>query len=1089
MNGDRITEVYYNKLYSHRVQRELQNRIHWMRSQVKGNRILDIGCSQGILPILLARAGYSVIGLDINKEAIDYAEAEKNRESDSTKDLLEFVNCSVFDFDLEDGHFDTVYIGEVIEHLSNPQQVIELAVKATHPNGRVVITTPFGLHEDPEHCQVFYLKNFMELVDSLMQTEELDLIGKRICYTGRPSSEEALTKHAAVVDLLDISEKGFLDAETSYLQDNHFVHEQLRVKTRELIVARDKLLTVHEELGRVQKEYESFRMELDGKESEETQRFLEKIDRTGEGVERRVGMSGEHNVGTEDSFRVITKMLTTIRDSDKETVRELLRKIEIGREELEKLKMKRTEDLEEKTKTTNLLRSELEKETKMTEQLRIELKEKSKDSDRLLLESAKQKNMNEGLITRISEAGELIAQKDRYIKNLRQTQKRAEQLADEYRAKAEKHYNSVRYCLGDMLIRAGRPSIDTLAMPGELASLFARGISQKKNRGEIPLLANTSSLEETVKSILSFFKKHRSDNAEDDGSLSSTVEKKESLSESAKAMVSLDLPNATLDRTPRQFVRQALDVSDWHKPTSPGQLKVFSIMDEFTSRSYEAECHLIQPRPDNWESLARHELPDFLFVESAWKGNGGSWQYRVAHYDNPPGRELVDLVNWFRRLGLPTVFWNKEDPVHFSQFLDSARLFDFVFTSDSNMIPEYKKQLGHDKVAVMPFAAQPRFNSPIALPNGRNDRICFAGSYYANRFENRRAEMDWLLDAGSQYALDIFNRNHGSNGPGSEDFRFPDRFQPFIRGRLQYCEMLQAYKRYRLFLNVNSVIDSPTMFSRRVFELLACGTPVVSTYCQGIEELLGTDTVWMVKGVDEARAAIETLISDDMEWKRRSLAGIRKVFEHHTYRRRLSEIVENIGFDIEFNYAPSVLFVAQVATQSEYRRVVESFLRQKYKGKELVILSRARKVDIDITDEVLVINGDGHELETLERILVDKRPKFIGVFSAKCVYGAHYVEDLVYAAEYSNAEMVGKSTESTSIYKFQMPVHHCGCFYRREIVQTYGKLSDLFERNSPQKWISSGARCFAADDSNFIPDFDGWKSIRSVNSMLKSCEI
>ena len=47
-----------------------------------------------------------------------------------------------------------------------------------------------------------------------------------------------------------------------------------------------------------------------------------------------------------------------------------------------------------------------------------------------------------------------------------------------------------------------------------------------------------------------------------------------------------------------------------------------------------------------------------------------------------------------------------------------------------------------------------------------------------------------------------------------------------------------AYRAYKIFLNVNSVHESPTMFSRRVFELLSSYTNVLSTPSVGITEIL-----------------------------------------------------------------------------------------------------------------------------------------------------------------------------------------------------------------------------------------------------------
>ena len=59
-----------------------------------------------------------------------------------------------------------------------------------------------------------------------------------------------------------------------------------------------------------------------------------------------------------------------------------------------------------------------------------------------------------------------------------------------------------------------------------------------------------------------------------------------------------------------------------------------------------------------------------------------------------------------------------------------------------------------------------------------------------------------------------------------------------MRGSLTYTQMLSAYRAYAVFLNVSSVVDSPSMLPRRVIEVLACGTPVVSTPTPATDRLL-----------------------------------------------------------------------------------------------------------------------------------------------------------------------------------------------------------------------------------------------------------
>jgi 2-polyprenyl-3-methyl-5-hydroxy-6-metoxy-1,4-benzoquinol methylase len=69
---DRVAEAYYG-LMGPKFMRDTQNRIHWICRQIQGKNVLDVGCSQGIVPILLAREGLKVIGIDSSPKAIDEA--------------------------------------------------------------------------------------------------------------------------------------------------------------------------------------------------------------------------------------------------------------------------------------------------------------------------------------------------------------------------------------------------------------------------------------------------------------------------------------------------------------------------------------------------------------------------------------------------------------------------------------------------------------------------------------------------------------------------------------------------------------------------------------------------------------------------------------------------------------------------------------------------------------------------------------------------------------------------------------------------------------------------------------------------------
>ena len=472
--------------------------------------------------------------------------------------------------------------------------------------------------------------------------------------------------------------------------------------------------------------------------------------------------------------------------------------------------------------------------------------------------------------------------------------------------------------------------------------------------------------------------------------------------------------------------RLASDISILGWPEYPDKEKpyIIGIMDEFTTGCFENDLNLIQPRPDNWYALAEKYKPAVFFIESAWKGNGGSWQYRVADYANKPGNEIAHITQYARQKGIPTVFWNKEDPVHHEKFMCSAKLVDHVFTTDANMCSSYREKTGNPNAYALPFAAQPALHKPAPLV-GRRPLSCFAGSWYGNRHELRGQAMRFLLDAGNRYGMDIYDRNFGTG-----NFVFPDEYQKGIKGSLPYKELCDEYSRYRLFLNVNSVTDSPTMFSRRVFELLACGTPVVSTYARGIEELFESKAVWLVNSAKEADNAIRTLMTDDAEWRRRSLAGIREVFAQHTYAHRLNSMFESIGLDTRLRVDPPVLLVAKAGNNAELQTLLSIAATQNYPKWRLLIEcggSAAVHSDVALPNVKLVAAG---YLSSAALEAEADNYMAIGWIAPESTYGEGYLRDLANATSYQPEALGWAKSIGLDMFAFDQPAALSGAIWQ-----------------------------------------------------------
>jgi len=306
------------------------------------------------------------------------------------------------------------------------------------------------------------------------------------------------------------------------------------------------------------------------------------------------------------------------------------------------------------------------------------------------------------------------------------------------------------------------------------------------------------------------------------------------------------------------------------------------ILDEFTSECLKFEFNLDPVLPNNYneDRIAKWK---FLLVESAWKGNKNTWTGKIGKYVGNNYKELKKLLKLCKKHNVPTIFWNKEDPVHFDHFIKAAKLFDHVFTTDSNKIKGYESKLSSKNVYHLGFAAQPKIHHPNFNHEERLNRICFAGSYWNNKYIKRKKMTDMLLHAAIPYGLDIYDRNlYKINN--YEEFKFPEEFKNYIRGYIPFDQMSTMYRRYKIFLNVNSVTESPTMLSRRVYELLASGTPVISSPSQAISRIFNRTEIFVSDSASEIDIEINRLLNDTEYWLARSNAGINKVKKYHTYK-------------------------------------------------------------------------------------------------------------------------------------------------------------------------------------------------------------
>ena len=187
MNNDRIAEVYDGTQGTAETQRLARERIHWMCRQAQGARVLDIGCSQGIASLLLGREGKHVTGIDRESGAIEEAERRLAAEEEDVRERVRFVHLDALAATFPARSFDTVLLGEVIEHLVDPRPVLTAAQRWLKPDGRLVLTTPYGLFAYPDHKEPIYLGQLLDWLLAKFSVQDVLLLEKYLGIVAAPA--------------------------------------------------------------------------------------------------------------------------------------------------------------------------------------------------------------------------------------------------------------------------------------------------------------------------------------------------------------------------------------------------------------------------------------------------------------------------------------------------------------------------------------------------------------------------------------------------------------------------------------------------------------------------------------------------------------------------------------------------------------------------------------------------------------------------------------------------------------------------------------------------------------------------------------
>ena len=375
-------------------------------------------------------------------------------------------------------------------------------------------------------------------------------------------------------------------------------------------------------------------------------------------------------------------------------------------------------------------------------------------------------------------------------------------------------------------------------------------------------------------------------------------------------------------------------------------LRVGLVADEFTSETLAATVHAVALDRDAWRSrLESRPRPGLHRVGVVGQRgpvaprcrlllDGGARRLRRAARRSPESEASPRSSGTRRTRSTST------------RFVRTASLCDHVFTTDGNRVVPYLSRrfgTGAGRRPRSRSTRSPRIHNP--LPGGRpfDPSVAYAGTFYGERYAKRSEELSRLLETVRPFGLAIYDRQ--ARRPGLAVPLPPDASGVTCGARLPYDEVIDSYKAHLANLNVNSVAGSPSMFSRRVVEVAACGGVVLSGPGRGIDETFGS-AIPTQRRPGGVAGPVARLGPDPQARLREAWLQMRAVLRAHTVGTALTIVARTAGHPRR-GRAPAD--VCRPARSTDDRAVVEALARQSVLPDRGVVRGARRRQELKLS--------------------------------------------------------------------------------------------------------------------------------------------
>ncbi|MFJ2617909.1 glycosyltransferase [Glutamicibacter sp. NPDC087344] len=423
--------------------------------------------------------------------------------------------------------------------------------------------------------------------------------------------------------------------------------------------------------------------------------------------------------------------------------------------------------------------------------------------------------------------------------------------------------------------------------------------------------------------------------------------------------------------------RSESDGQRWYQPF---ETRIGIIADEFLYKSFANTAKFVPLTPQNY--TAHVGKLDLVLVTSSWRGLAGEWV--GASQRKSRIRKLIEteLIPAFQNSGTPVAFYSKEDPPNYAVYLSTAQLCDYVFTSAAEMVPRYAIDCPNAKaIEVLPFSVDHQHHNPVGSRQHRIDDVVFAGSWHNHKYPERREAAYQLFDGviASGRRLRIIDRNWDL---GLEKYQYQQHYLPYVEPAVAHDELLRIHRTSDIAINLNSVVNSASMYANRVVELQAMGCTVLSNYNAGVNDRF--PNVFMPESAFDTADIVASLDAEHLY--RNQMTGLRNVYTSHVNFDRMHTLLSTCGVATS---GPGTRTVALVGSAEVAHRFLQS---QHLPGMD--------PSTIQVFEDERSARNAGADLACSVSEGFD--------------YGQHYLQDLLNATKFVAAGTLFKAPESSA---------------------------------------------------------------------------